>query len=101
MKIASNSEGRIACDVLTLFWLYECFDDGHQSASNKAVLGLYDIVASAAEEDRYSHLAGGTSSTYVRINVTESSRVRKPLPTGYDFPTPLPHFAPLVVVSAL
>lgn len=40
------------------------------SASNKAVLGIYDIVFSAATVDAYSHLAGGGGQTLLRINVT-------------------------------
>lgn len=40
------------------------------STSREPVLGVYDIVFSAAPADPYSYLAGGVGQTLVRINVT-------------------------------
>jgi len=40
------------------------------SASDKAVLGLYDIRFSTTTVDEYSYLAGGGGETLLRINVT-------------------------------
>lgn len=42
-------------------------------ALDDAVTGVYDIVFSAVNADPYSHLAGGSGQTLVRINVTDAA----------------------------